>query len=83
MLREHLNNYYLAYIDNILIYSSSSKKDYKEKVQTIILKLREASLYLDIKKSKFGVTKTKYLGFIIKARKGISIDLEKVEAIIK
>jgi hypothetical protein len=36
---------------------------------------------LDVNKSEFSTKITKYLGFIIKARKGISIDLEKVEAI--
>ena len=47
----------------------------------IIIKLRLAGLYIDINKSEFSVKKTKYLGFIIKAGKGISINLEKVSAI--
>ena len=44
-------------------------------------KLSAARLHLDVRKSKFSIKKTKYLGFIIKASKGISIDLEKVAAI--
>ena len=47
----------------------------------MIKKLSKAGFYLDVKKSKFSVKKTKYLSFIIKARKGTSIDLAKVEAI--
>jgi hypothetical protein len=50
-------------------------------VRAIIRKLGEARLQLDIKKSEFCVKKTKYLGFIIEAEKGIAIDLEKVRAI--
>jgi hypothetical protein len=50
-------------------------------VRAIIRKLGEAGLQLDIKKSEFCVKKTKYLGFIIKAERGIAIDLEKVLAI--
>ena len=44
-------------------------------------KLGAARLHLDVSKSKFSVKKTKYLGFIIKARKGISIDPKKIAAI--
>jgi len=60
---------------------SRLKKDYKEKVRIVIKKLRAARLPLDITKSDFSVKKVKYLSFIIKAEKGISIDLEKVKAI--
>jgi hypothetical protein len=52
-------------------------------VRAIIRKLGEGRLQLDIKKSKFCVKKTKYLGFIIEAEKGIAIDVEKVRAIKK
>ena len=60
---------------------SRLKKDYKEKVRIVIKKLGAARLLLDIIKSNFSVKKVKYLSFIIKAEKGISIDLKKVKAI--
>ena len=44
-------------------------------------KLDAAELYLNIRKSKFSVKKTKYLSFIIKARQGIQIDSKKVTTI--
>ena len=44
-------------------------------------RLGAAGLHLDIGKSKFSIKTTKYLEFIIKARKGIYIDLDKVTAI--
>ena len=44
--------------------------------------MREAGLQLDIDKSEFEVQSTKYLGFIIKAGKGVRIDPAKVEAIL-
>jgi hypothetical protein len=50
-------------------------------VRAIIRKLSEAGLQLDIKKSEFCVKKTKYLGFIIEAERGIAMNLEKVLAI--
>ena len=57
------------------------QEDYKDKVKGIIQKLGAARLYLDVNKSKFSVKKTKYLGFIIKAGQGVSMDPEKVSAI--
>jgi hypothetical protein len=82
VLREEVNNFYSAYINNVLIYSSGSRKDYEEKVKGIVRKLEATKLYLDVNKSKFSVKKTKYLRFVIKAGQGVSIDLEKVLAII-
>ena len=46
-------------------------------------KLQTARLYVDIKKCEFKVKSIKYLGFIVKANKGISIDLAKVATIYK
>jgi hypothetical protein len=46
-----------------------------------VQKLSKAGLHLDIGKSEFLVKKTKYLGFIIKAGKGIRMDLDKIAAI--
>jgi hypothetical protein len=67
VLLEEVNNFYSAYINNVLIYSSGSRKDYEEKVKGIVQKLGAAKLYLDVNKSEFSVKKTKYLRFIIKA----------------
>jgi hypothetical protein len=60
---------------------SRLKKDYKEKVCIVIKKLRAARLLLNITKSNFSVKKVKYLSFIIKVKKSISINLKKVKAI--
>jgi hypothetical protein len=62
---------------------SRLKKDYKEKVCIVNKKLEAAKLLLDIIKSNFSVKKVKYLSFIIKVEKSISINLKKVKAIKK
>ena len=46
----------------------------------MLLRLREAGLQADIKKSEFSVRRTKYLGFIINIKR-IEVDLEKTETI--
>ena len=48
-----------------------------------MIRMREAGLQLDINKCEFEVKTTKYLGFIIQAGKGISMDPLKVSAILE
>ena len=49
-------------------------------VKKVLQRLREAGLQVDIAKSEFSVTKTKYLGFII-STDGIEVDPDKIEVI--
>ena len=49
-------------------------------MKTILRSLRAAGLQADIKKCEFGVTRTKFLGFII-ITEGIEVDPEKIAAI--
>lgn len=44
-------------------------------------RLREAGLQIDIDKCEFETKRTKYLGFIIEAGKGLQMDTEKIKAI--
>ena len=68
-----------AYIDDILIYSEDPL-EHATHVKKVMDRLMAANLQVDIKKSEFHVTTTKFLGFII-STKGIRPDPEKVEAI--
>lgn len=67
VLQEHLSTFCSAFVDDVLIYSSGSRKDHRKKVREVILKPQEAGLQLDINKCEFEVTRTKYLGYILKA----------------
>lgn len=80
-LREYLDLFCSAYIDDILIFSSGSLKDHQDKVRKVLRKLQEAGLQVDIDKCAFETTEVKYLGFIIRAGEGIQMDPEKVRAI--
>lgn len=80
-LRPYLDIFCSAYLDDVLIYTSGDRADHIAKVKQVLSALKAAGLNLDINKYEFAVTKTKYLGFIIKARVGTRIDPEKLRAI--
>jgi predicted aspartyl protease len=79
VLFDYLDDFCTAYLDDILIYSNDELM-HQEHVKKVLQRLRDAGLQADIKKSEFGVTRTKYLGFII-STKGIEVDPEKTEII--
>jgi len=70
----------MAYLNNIVIYLES-KKEYKEYVKWVLKRLQEEQMLVVIKKYKFFIKKTNFIGFIIKLGK-ISIDPKKVKAIV-
>ena len=58
ILREYLDDFVSAYIDDILIYTNGSRSEYRQHVRKIFVKLHEAGLQLDIDKSEFEVKST-------------------------
>jgi hypothetical protein len=80
-LREHLDDFCSAYLDDVLIYTDGNLQQHQDHVRKVLGKLQDAGLHVDIKKCEFEVKSTKYLGFIIDAGKGIRMDPDKVKAI--
>jgi hypothetical protein len=75
-----LNDFIIAYLDNIIIYLNSEEK-YKKYIKWVLKKLYKENILIAIKKYKFYTKKTDFIGFIIKLKQ-ISIDLKKIKAII-
>ena len=82
-LRDYLDDFCSAYVDDILIYSEGSKAEHQSHVRKVLQRLREAGLQIDINKCEFEVKSTKYLGFIVEAEKGVRMDPAKIEAIVQ
>jgi len=78
-LREYLDDFCTVYLDNILIYSNIQEEHIRH-VKLVLVRLKQAGLYLDIDKCEFNVIQVKYLGLII-IIEGIKMDSEKVKAI--
>ena len=78
-LREHLNVFVVAYLDDILIYSKTLTK-HEQHVRTMLQCLKQRRLLLKPKKCEFHRLKIKFLEFVIRTR-GIRIDSKKLKAI--
>ncbi len=63
-LHEHLNKFYTAYLNDILIYFDN-ELEHEIYVKLILRKLQEANLQMNIIKCKFHVTQVSYLELII------------------
>lgn len=81
-LRDYLDEFCSAYMDDILIYTDGTKEEHEKQVTLVLQRMIDAGLQIDIKKCEFSVKSTKYLGFIVEAEKGIRMDPDKVRAIM-
>jgi len=80
VLGEHLDEFIIAYLDNIIIYLNS-EEEHKKYIKWVLQRLYNKEIPIAIKKYKFHITKTDFVGSIIKLRY-ISIDLKKIKAIV-
>jgi hypothetical protein len=79
VLFDYLDDFYTAYLDNILIYSDN-KLEHEYHIKKVLERLHNTGLQIDLKKYEFYVTRTKYLGFII-STDGIKVDPEKISVV--
>ena len=80
ILGEHLDEFIIAYLDNIIIYFNS-KEEHFQHVKQVLQRLINEKMPVAIKKYKFYITKTKFYKFIIKLKK-LSMDSKKIKAIV-
>ena len=80
ILGEYLDDFVMAYLDNIIIYLNS-EKEYKEYIEWVLSRLYKENMPVVIKKCEFYTKKTDFVGFIIKLKQ-ISMDPKKIKAIV-
>ena len=76
---DFLDNFLTVYLDDILIYSEDVL-EHETHVRKVLQRLKEHGLQANLKKCEFGVTKTKYLGFIV-STEGIEVDPDKIAVV--
>ena len=72
-----IGKFMVVYFDDILIYSQS-KEEHLEHIRQVFLTIREAKLYVNLKKCSFMQPHVLFLGFIV-FEHGLLADLEKLE----
>ena len=80
MLGEYLDEFIIAYLNNIIIYFNN-KKEHFQYIKQVLQRLINKKMLVAIKKYKFHTTKTEFCGFIIKLKK-LSMDPKKIKAIV-
>ena len=70
----------MVFIDDILIYSQS-EEEHEDHLRIVLQALIEHQLYVKFSKCEFWPTEVRLLGHVVSAL-GVSIDPEKVEAIM-
>jgi hypothetical protein len=78
-LKDYLDVFCTAYLDDILIYSKTRQEHVKH-VNLVLDRLKSAGLYANIKKCEFFTSEVKFLGLIV-GSEGIRMDPDKVKAI--
>ncbi|KAG0160400.1 hypothetical protein PDIDSM_7929 [Penicillium digitatum] len=79
VLRECLDEYAVAFVDDILIYSENVE-DHQRQVREVLRRLQKAGLQVALSKSEFSVKETRFLGFIV-STDGIAVDPEKIRVV--
>ena len=81
VLYNHLNEFVIMYLDNILIYFKN-KENHEKHVKEVLRKLQEKNLYLKSEKCKFHKQQIEYLKHIITTEK-LEMNSEKIKAVIE
>ena len=80
VFQPYLDQFVVVFVDDIFIYSQS-EKEHEYHLRAVLQLLRDHQLYAKFIKCEFWLTKVRFLGHIVSAL-GVSIDPEKVEAVI-
>ena len=81
MLYNHLNEFIIVYLDNILIYFKN-KKEHEKHVKKVLKRLQEKKFYLKSEKCKFHKQWVEYLKHIVTTEK-LEMNSEKIKAVIE
>jgi len=82
VLRDFLNEFCSVYVNDILIFTDELLHQHRNHVWKILLQLQEAGLQIDIDKCEFEVKSIKYLEFILKVKKSVQMNPQKMKAIM-
>ncbi|XP_049339640.1 uncharacterized protein LOC125804612 [Astyanax mexicanus] len=80
VLRDMLGKFVIAFIDDILIYSSDLTTHISH-VRAVLTRLLQNQLFVKAEKCEFNLSTISFLGYVISAR-GITMDDRKIQAVV-
>ena len=80
VFQPYLDRFVIVFIDDILVYSSSSE-EHSEHLRIVLQTLRERQLYAKLSKCQFWLDRVAFLGHVISVE-GVSVDPQKIEAMV-
>ena len=80
VLRAHLDHFVIAYLDDILVYSSDVNA-HSAHVTSVLALLRDAGLYAKATKCDFHKDSVEFLGYVV-GKNGLGMDSSKVQTIL-
>ena len=78
---EELGYFIIIYLDDVTVFSKTNE-EHLEYLRKVVKKCRKFGIYLNPKKTLFGLQEGKLHGHII-SEKGIKIDSKRIEAILQ
>ena len=81
VLKKFLGKFVIVYLDDILIFSKALDEHLLH-IRSVLERLREEKLLINLKKCIFAKKELVYLGFVV-TFEGLKMDLEKVKAILE
>ena len=81
VLYDHLNEFVITYLDDILIYFEN-KENHEKHVKKVLRRLQEKNLYLKSEKCEFHKQWVEYLEHIV-TTKELEMNSEKIKAVVK
>ncbi|RVW50114.1 Retrovirus-related Pol polyprotein from transposon 17.6 [Vitis vinifera] len=79
VFKSYLDQFVVAFIDDILVYFKS-RKEHKRHLSIVLQTLKNKQLYAKLKKCDFWLDKVSFLGHMV-TKDGISVDLGKVDVV--
>ena len=80
VFQPYLDQFFIVFVDDILIYSQS-EREHEYHLRIVLQLLRDHQLYAKFSKYEFWLTKVRFLGHVVSASSGL-VDPEKVESVM-
>ena len=80
VFQTYLDQFFVVFVDDILIYSQL-EWEHEYHLRIVLRLLRDHQLYARFSKCEFWLTEVRFLGHVV-STSGVSVDLEKVEAMM-